>query len=1020
MSEGKPLLLSVLIPAHNEEQSIAPVLRDLTQALTRENIPHELLVVDDHSTDNTRHVVDALAVELRTVRCVSNPARGGFGMAVRAGLDAYKGDAVAIVMADASDSPADVVTYYRKLSEGYDCVFGSRFMQGSRVIDYPWLKYVLNRLANLFIRVLFGIPLNDTTNAFKCYRREAIDGATPLLSPHFNLTVELPLKAIARGFSYAIVPISWRNRSHGVAKLKIEEMGSRYLFIVLNVWLERLLTKDDYRRPLDGRTTYERRPAERWWSFAGIAIVLAIACLAPFVALAPFNRPIIDDYLFAKMREVQGYWPAQWTYYTTVYGRYTALAIISLNPMTFGPKYVWFLQVTPVAMIGFLLCSLFYLARSVPLLRDSKKTAAAAAGLGIVAYVSTMPSVWQAFYWWSSQCCFELGNAFMALTLGMLFRLPWSAGTLPRGRVALTGGVAILAMGTNEITAVNLLGGFGLISIVNRCRRPLPRRYWPLAGMVVLGAALALLSPGNLLKFGYSSGYPLPVALREAFAASWRWLATWLTMAATPVLSIAALILFARQRSPTANDRSVPSWAAPAALGALWIVLFVDLLFLYRGVGAGPHPARSMNTVLFALLLMWFVVLLADARTAGRMLAPLARPIVASGLAVLAIVCFVWRHNNITVAYGDLVSGRARTYAREADARIDQMANSPLDIVEFDRYSVYPLTITEPSLELTDDTLGDLNQCVRNYFNKRGVRVTADRTITQLEKAAADFPTVYPRLVYAPQHGDAPPLRELTKVAGDHFRVGDTVELARRATQSGLDPIYMLWDHRYRDDPQAQIWIRHAARTKTMDSVTSVQLSAAAFHEGVAEFEASRAASVERALDNRIAAARVDPLLRWVIQGEYAWTREAYPALYAKVQALTPVSPASPAKTLAAGIGIFDYRLQARDDGTFGLYVFFQVDTPQQEDATVLVHVLPPGDEIGNLPVERRQFHFDDWSFAPDPRTKDWPSGRLIVVRNVIRTDLHRATLRIGLHSPTRGTIGSIDFPERAIIRGGQ
>ena len=242
------LVLSVVIPAHDEAGSIEPTLRELCRALDSAAIPHEIVVVDDHSKDGTRQRVLALAGDLPHVRCVENPGPGGFGFAVRAGLDAYRGDAVAIVMADGSDSPEDVVRCYRELAAGHDCVFGSRFIRGSRVSDYPWLKLAINRMANLFIRLLFRIRLNDTTNAFKCYRREAIDGLRPLLSNHFNLTVELPLKAIVRGYSYSVVPISWRNRRHGVSKLKLQEMGSRYLFIVLYVWLERMLARGDYRR----------------------------------------------------------------------------------------------------------------------------------------------------------------------------------------------------------------------------------------------------------------------------------------------------------------------------------------------------------------------------------------------------------------------------------------------------------------------------------------------------------------------------------------------------------------------------------------------------------------------------------------------------------------------------------------------------------------------------------------------------------------------------------------------------
>ncbi len=128
-------------------------------------------------------------------------------------------------------------------------MFGSRFVPGAKVVDYPFHKLVMNRLANTFIRLLFGLRLNDVTNAFKCYRREVIAGCSPLLSKHFNLTVGLPVKAIVRSYSFTVVPINWYNRTIGVSKLKIKEMGSRYLFIVLYVWLERLLSRGDYRRP---------------------------------------------------------------------------------------------------------------------------------------------------------------------------------------------------------------------------------------------------------------------------------------------------------------------------------------------------------------------------------------------------------------------------------------------------------------------------------------------------------------------------------------------------------------------------------------------------------------------------------------------------------------------------------------------------------------------------------------------------------------------------------------------------
>jgi dolichol-phosphate mannosyltransferase len=246
--DGAGLKLSVVIPAHNEEGSITETIDGLVQALQAAEIDYEILIVDDSSTDRTRAVVHHIGAENPRVRYHQSHYPRGFGFTVRAGLDEFQGDAVAIVMADASDDPADLVRYHRLLEEGYDCAFGSRFMRGSRVYDYPRLKLVINRLANAFIRVLFRHGYNDTTNAFKAYRREAIETVQPLLSNHFNLTVELPLKAVVRGHSYGIVPITWRNRTAGTSKLSMQEMGSRYLFIVLYALLERYLSRGDYHR----------------------------------------------------------------------------------------------------------------------------------------------------------------------------------------------------------------------------------------------------------------------------------------------------------------------------------------------------------------------------------------------------------------------------------------------------------------------------------------------------------------------------------------------------------------------------------------------------------------------------------------------------------------------------------------------------------------------------------------------------------------------------------------------------
>ena len=243
----KPLeLLSVVIPARNEESCIAGTVEHLHLELELQNVPHEIVVVDDGSTDRTWEILQELSVKIFQIHAVRNEGPHGFGKAVIKGIDSVRGDAVVIMMADESDDPRDVVRYWRLLNEGWDCVFGSRFIKGGGVIDYPWIKLRLNRLANLFVQVLFRLPLNDTTNAFKAYRKTALDGCRPFLAPHFNLTVELPLKAIVRGYSWTVMPITWRNRRTGKSKLKIKEMGSRYFFIVAYVWLEKYFSGGDF------------------------------------------------------------------------------------------------------------------------------------------------------------------------------------------------------------------------------------------------------------------------------------------------------------------------------------------------------------------------------------------------------------------------------------------------------------------------------------------------------------------------------------------------------------------------------------------------------------------------------------------------------------------------------------------------------------------------------------------------------------------------------------------------------
>ncbi len=244
-SPRNTLLYSVIVPAYNEAKNLPPTLGDLAKALRAEGIPFELLVVNDNSRDETAAVVEGMRAGIPEIRLVHNTPPGGLGRAVRCGLRNFSGDVVAVVMADSSDAPEDVVACYRKIEEGYDAVFGSRFRAGSKVTQYPPVKLYVNRIVNKMMQLMFMTPFNDLTNAFKVYRRHVIEGISPLQAAHFNITIEMSLSCIIRRYRIAELPIRWYGRTWGQSNLKLREMGRRYLCTLLMIWFERMLVLDD-------------------------------------------------------------------------------------------------------------------------------------------------------------------------------------------------------------------------------------------------------------------------------------------------------------------------------------------------------------------------------------------------------------------------------------------------------------------------------------------------------------------------------------------------------------------------------------------------------------------------------------------------------------------------------------------------------------------------------------------------------------------------------------------------------
>ncbi len=239
--------LSVVIPAHNEEGNIRECLKSLRDVLTesKEIADFEIIVVNDNSTDATQEILQEESATDTRIRVVRSVLPGGFGRAIRSGLEAVQGDVVVVFMADLSDDPADVVAYYRKIQEGYDCVFGSRFVKGSRVTGYPWFKLIVNRVVNRLVQCMFWTRFNDLTNAFKAYRTDVIRACGPFRSSHFNLTLEMSLGALSRRYLITQIPISWTGRTAGHTNLRLAEMGRRYLSTLLKAFCERILISDD-------------------------------------------------------------------------------------------------------------------------------------------------------------------------------------------------------------------------------------------------------------------------------------------------------------------------------------------------------------------------------------------------------------------------------------------------------------------------------------------------------------------------------------------------------------------------------------------------------------------------------------------------------------------------------------------------------------------------------------------------------------------------------------------------------
>lgn len=234
--------LTILIPVRNEEENVKIISKEIINKIACKE--YEILFINDYSQDKTEETLLEITKKENTVRYVNNNKKKGLGDTIKIGIEESRGAYVCIMMSDSSDTVEDLNTYYETIkSNNYDAVFGSRFIKGGRTVNYPIIKYILNRAGNLLAQFLMWSDLNDFTNGFKIYKNKTLKELYPLVSESFNIFFELPLKVISRNYKYKIIPIAYINRTVGEAKFKIDELGAKYMFTLLYCFLEKILLR---------------------------------------------------------------------------------------------------------------------------------------------------------------------------------------------------------------------------------------------------------------------------------------------------------------------------------------------------------------------------------------------------------------------------------------------------------------------------------------------------------------------------------------------------------------------------------------------------------------------------------------------------------------------------------------------------------------------------------------------------------------------------------------------------------
>jgi len=223
------MTITLIIPAHNEEGIIASTVKNIEEKL---NLDYEIVVVNDHSVDNTAVIVIGLMKQYPNLRLVDNDTDKGFANALRKGFSVANSDLVVPVMADLCDDPRTIKDMYAKSLEGFDIVAGSRYMKGGTKSGGPLIQSLSSRFVGRSLKYLIGIPTSDVSNSFKCYRRNVLN-SIKIESLGFEISMEITLNSFFAGFSITEIPTTWTGRSIGKSKFYLFKVAPRYLKLYL-------------------------------------------------------------------------------------------------------------------------------------------------------------------------------------------------------------------------------------------------------------------------------------------------------------------------------------------------------------------------------------------------------------------------------------------------------------------------------------------------------------------------------------------------------------------------------------------------------------------------------------------------------------------------------------------------------------------------------------------------------------------------------------------------------------------